>query len=309
MKINEKVKLIVSAKIPVILLGPPGIGKNFLLREVSQELGLKYLVLEGTSILRDDVNGLSIVDSGKTIMTPSWILELVEKQPTLLVIDELSSMKEEIQTSLHGLFHGQERRVGSFKLPDHVYIAATGNDDGDHVIGITTPIQNRSMIIKILKPMEPQYKSKELNQFLALNQDFFFSRPKEDYIGPWPTPRTWGIIDDLLQRYDKEIVFELGAYAVGPDAIVQFKKFLTEHKYDLFEDPIGWVINEFRKGGNKVEILRYVFDKKKEAFTFVLKHIIDSGLLSSEEYDRLMKGKILEFMSKKDFIIKDLMSK
>ncbi len=307
MEIKEKVKLIVSAKIPVILVGPPGVGKNFLLREISEELGLKYLVLEGTSILRDDVNGLSIVDSGKTIMTPSWILNLVEKQPTLLVIDELTSMKEEIQTSLHGLFHSQERRVGSFNLPDHVHIAATGNDDGDHVIGITTPIQNRSMIIELRKPTEPKYRTPILNSFLSLNRDFFFSIPKEDMIGPWPTPRTWSIIDELLQKYDLDKVLELGAYAVGNDAIIQFKKFVTEQKYDLYNDPIGWALHKIKKGENKVKILKEIFDKKRESFIFVFKHMIETDLLSKKEYSELVKEpNIISFLNERDMFLQDL---
>lgn len=303
---KEKIKKIIKARIPVILLGPPGVGKNFLLREVAGELNLKYLVLEGTSILRDDVNGLSIVVSGKTIMTPSWIIELVEKEPTLLVIDEISSMKEEIQTSLHGLFHSQERRVGSFLLPDHVYIAATGNDDGDHVLGITSPILNRAMIVEFKKPTDPKYKSRELVEFLTLNRDLFFTYQKEDSLGPWPTPRTWGMVDELIAQYGIKDALELGIYAVGREAMIQFQKFVKEYKADIYEDPMGWALGELKKGKNVVKVLREVFEKRSQAFTFVLTRVIENGLMTKPEYRELVKGRILSFLSQQGDLLKEI---
>ena len=93
---KECIATAVELDLPILLWGPPGVGKSASVKQIGEALGYKVLVLPLQLMEPNDLLGYGIVESGRTkFCPPSWVDELNEN--TILFLDELSQVAPETQ--------------------------------------------------------------------------------------------------------------------------------------------------------------------------------------------------------------------
>ncbi|MEU5950385.1 AAA family ATPase [Micromonospora sp. NPDC047465] len=227
----EALALAVSANLPVLLWGEPGIGKSATLQQLADGLGLPLETVIASVHEPSDFAGLPIVgDSpatdGVPMAPPDWAVRLARTGSGLLFFDELSSAPPAVQAALLRVV--LERRVGSLALPASVRIVAAANPptsaaDGWH---LAPPLANRFVHLHwthdartvarglagtwpavTVPEVRPGRTATALARARGAIAGFLTARPglthhlpadAEARGGAWPSPHTWEMVLRLL---------------------------------------------------------------------------------------------------------------
>ena len=163
--IDEAYAICIQARVPVILWGPPGIGKTMRTQAIARSLGMSLVeqvcstwdptdvglpVVERrkkqaeaqAAVLSKLEGNLEIYDGDRFVrVPPQWAVECDGK--TLLYLDEFSCTPPAVQAAALKIVG--ERKCGDFKLPDGLSIALTANP-ADQAAGgwdLAAPMANR----------------------------------------------------------------------------------------------------------------------------------------------------------------------
>jgi hypothetical protein len=139
---KKMLKKYLQAKLRVLLVGPPGIGKTARILAVAKELGYEVVVMRASLAERVDFGGALVPDL-KAGITREIPLETIAKlrastKPTLLFLDDLGQAPIDVQAALMRLFDN-----GS--LPDNVVVWGATNRPADKA-GVTClcePLRSR----------------------------------------------------------------------------------------------------------------------------------------------------------------------
>ncbi|SMC83963.1 AAA family ATPase [Kibdelosporangium aridum] len=140
--------LAVSANLPVLLWGEPGIGKSAGMQQLADGLGVPLETVIASVHEPSDFAGLPVVgadpaNSGVTMAPPDWALRLSRNGGGMVFFDELSSAPPAVQAALLRVV--LERQVGSLRLPEPVRVVAAANPPSSAADGwhLTPPLANR----------------------------------------------------------------------------------------------------------------------------------------------------------------------
>ena len=145
----------INAKRPVMLWGPPGIGKSEIIEQIGKQtnrnvIDLRLLLLEPT-----DLRGIPYFNSKSNKMdwAPPVDLPANDNDTSILFLDEINAAPQSVQAAAYQLI--LNRRIGTYKLPDGVAVVCAGNRESDR--GVTyrmpSPLANRIIHIE----MEPNF--------------------------------------------------------------------------------------------------------------------------------------------------------
>ncbi|MFG3065303.1 AAA family ATPase [Streptomyces sp. NPDC048231] len=144
----EALTVAVAADLPVLLWGPPGIGKTAALTQLSTALRLPLTTVIASVHEPSDFSGLPVVGAdparqGVPMAPPDWAVRLVRAGKGLLFLDELSTAPPAVQAALLRLV--LERRIGALQLPPGVRIVAAANPRSSAADGweLSPPLANR----------------------------------------------------------------------------------------------------------------------------------------------------------------------
>jgi hypothetical protein len=236
--------LAISANLPVLLWGQPGIGKSSVIERLAGDLQLPLETVIASVHEPSDFAGLPIVGpdparEGIPMAPPDWAVRLHRSRRGVLFLDELSSAPPAVQAALLRVV--LERRVGSLTLPPAIRIIAAANPAETAADGwqLAAPLANRfvhlpwlhdpGIVVRglagcwphVLPPrLVPTGLDAAVRKARALVCGFLTARP--DYThrlptgieargGAWPSPRTWEMALRLM-------AFAFAAEA-GPDAL------------------------------------------------------------------------------------------
>ena len=204
-----------SKKRPVFIWGPPGVGKSDVLAQIAEEgnnllIDLRMALLDPT-----DIKGYPYRDEDTNKMMWAAPAELPsedlasEYETVYLFLDELNSAPPSVQATAYQLI--LNRRVGQYKLPDNVVIAAAGNRDTDK--GVTyrmpSPLANRFLHLEI-EVDHTDWQTWAVDNdiipdvvgYLAFaKQDLFDFDPKSSSRS-FATPRSWAFVSQMLEDSD-----------------------------------------------------------------------------------------------------------
>ena len=128
-----------------MLHGRPGIGKTDIVAQLAEATGSRLYDLRLTTIEPQDLRGLPYYDhdAKRTVWYRPEDLPDDPSRPAILFLDELTAAAPNLQPTVYGLL--QERRVGSHRLPDSVFIVAAGNavEDGAIAYDMGTALSDR----------------------------------------------------------------------------------------------------------------------------------------------------------------------
>ncbi|CAM4065850.1 AAA family ATPase [Kibdelosporangium persicum] len=144
----QALALAVSANLPVLLWGEPGIGKSAGMRQLADGLGVSLETVIASVHEPSDFAGLPVVGAdpaheGVTMAPPDWAVRLVKAGKGLVFFDELSSAPPAVQAALLRVV--LERQVGSLRLPETVRVVAAANPPSSAADGwhLSPPLANR----------------------------------------------------------------------------------------------------------------------------------------------------------------------
>jgi len=220
----EALTLAVSADLPVLLWGEPGIGKTAALNQLATALDLPLTTVIASVHEPSDFSGLPVVGDdpaaqGVPMAPPDWAVRLVRAGKGLLFLDELSTAPPAVQAALLRLV--LERRVGALRLPPGVRIVAAANPPSSAADGweLSAPLANRfvhlqwtynhDVVVRGLGgtwPVAalPRLDAGRLRAAVAFARravcEFLIARPTLVHRlpnsetrrgGAWPSPRSW----------------------------------------------------------------------------------------------------------------------
>lgn len=192
------------------LVGPPGIGKTAIAREVHQRMGPAALleVRDLTSIPPEDLSGLPFRSEGRTRYEPQeWLWRLCQPGVSgVLVLDDLPAAGPAQAAGCRQL--ALDRKIGTHTLSPDVLLVVTGNRREDKARASTLPSHflNSVMVLEV----DPDFKewvrwfSQQggdplIPAFLSRRDAMFSALPVEaDKNGCFPTPRTWTMLSNVL---------------------------------------------------------------------------------------------------------------
>ncbi|MGW2836852.1 sigma 54-interacting transcriptional regulator [Streptomyces sp. NPDC001493] len=227
----EALTLAVSADLPVLLWGEPGIGKTAALTQLADSLGLPLTTVIASVHEPTDFSGLPIVGDdpevrGVPMAPPQWAVELVRAGRGLLFLDELSTATPAVQAALLRVV--LERRVGALQLPAEVRIVAAANPSASAADGweLSPPLANRfvhlywthdrEVVVRGLGGVWPRaelprlaperlpeavaFARRAVCGFLEARPTLIHRLPSTETRrgGAWPSPRSWEAALTLL---------------------------------------------------------------------------------------------------------------
>lgn len=220
----QALTLAVSADLPVLLWGEPGIGKTAALHQLAESLSLPLTTVIASVHEPSDFSGLPVLGAdpevhGVPMAPPDWAVRLVRAGHGLLFLDELSTAPPAVQAALLRLV--LERRVGALRLPPGVRIVAAANPRSSASDGweLTAPLANRFVHLQwtydhdvvvrglggtwpraALPRLDPDrlrdavaFARRAVCTLLAARPALVHQLPRNEARrgGPWPSPRSW----------------------------------------------------------------------------------------------------------------------
>ncbi|MBK3530620.1 AAA family ATPase [Streptomyces sp. MBT67] len=227
----EALTLAVSADLPVLLWGEPGIGKTAALTQLAASLDLPLTTVIASVHEPSDFSGLPIVgddpaEQGVPMAPPDWAVRLVRAGKGLLFLDELSTAPPAVQAALLRLV--LERRIGALQLPPGVRIVAAANPRSSAADGweLSPPLANRFVHLQwihdhevvvsglagtwpraTLPRLDPQklpeavdFARRAVCGLLSARPTLVHRLPTTETRrgGPWPSPRSWDMTLNLI---------------------------------------------------------------------------------------------------------------
>ena len=206
---------------PVILWGPPGIGKSELVQDIGDELGALVIDLRMALLDPTDLRGIGFynpqtntMDWAPPVDLPSPELAAQHKH-IVLFLDEMNSAPPAVQSAAYQLI--LNRQIGQYKLPDNVVIIAAGNRETDK--GVTyrmpAPLANRFVHFEMRVDFESwltwavthNIHSDVIGYLSDHKIDLFDFNPTSSSRS-FATPRSWTFVSDILAEHmnDKQVM-------------------------------------------------------------------------------------------------------
>ena len=241
-------ELLVAARQPVMVWGPPGIGKSDIARQVAERRQAQYWDLRATTLDPVDLRGLPYLEeepaapNGRiTRWAPPDLLPPQQSQEQHLInLDEITTVSDAVQAALYQLV--LDRACGDYKLPEGAAIIACGNRQTDRAVAhrMSSALASRFVHLTLKTSVDEwcQWANREkirieIVSFIArfrpqLLHDF---DPNSQHPAQ-PCPRTWQAASRILEGMSADARLHPGVGrkllegAIGPAAAAEFDAYL-----------------------------------------------------------------------------------
>lgn len=197
---------------PVMIWGPPGIGKTAVVNQFSELVGLPCVSLLGSQLAPEDIIGIPQIKDDKSVfVTPKLIKR---EEPYVLFLDELNACSQEVQKAFYSLI--LEHRIGEYIMPEGSIIIAAGNRAQDSAIvkTMSSALINRMFHVELKIRAQNWLKWAYENDLHPWVIDYISQRPDHLFSVPpkteetFSTPRSWHMLSDVLKECDTEKLTE-----------------------------------------------------------------------------------------------------
>ena len=253
--------LLIEARQPVMVWGPPGCAKSEIAQRVAAEGGRTYCDVRALLLDPVDLRGIPWRDGdNRTRWAPPDFLPPSTSTALYLVnLEELPSGVPMVQAALFQLV--RDRKCGEYELPEGASLMACGNRESDRgvVHRMPTPLASRFVHLEI-KVDVPDWCSWAAGSGIAPEALFYIQmRPEmlhqfdpQSREAAFACPRTWEFVSNIVSQrgnLDPGVERALFRGAVGEAAAVEFSAFLKiwrelPHPKAVIDDPENALVPE-----------------------------------------------------------------
>jgi hypothetical protein len=222
---------------PVMLWGPPGVGKSQIVAQVAERHGVKLIDIRLSQMEPSDLRGIPFrAESSVEWAVPSMLPNAERHgEEGILFLDEITSAPPSVSAAAYQLI--LDRKLGEYEVPRGWAIIAAGNRQGDRGVtySMPAPLANRFSHYEVDINLDDWVAWAYAHQideriiaFLRFRQDLLFDFDPAHNPVAFASPRSWEFAHRALQKFDEKHELLLGALqaCVGKAAGVELKAFV-----------------------------------------------------------------------------------
>lgn len=231
------------AHTPVMLWGPPGVGKSQVIAQIARRYGVPLIDLRLSQMEPTDLRGVPFRKGDLVEWSVPALLPDAARHGArgILFLDEITSAAPTVTAAAYQLI--LDRRLGEYQVPAEWVIFAAGNRYGDR--GVTyvmpAPLANRFTHYEIEPHLDDWVGwahaagiDERVIAFLRFRPDLLFDfNPAHNPVA-FPSPRSWEYAHRALAKFGDvpHLMLDALKACVGAAAGVEFKAFL-DHAGEL----------------------------------------------------------------------------
>ncbi len=223
---------------PVMLWGPPGVGKSDMVREVAEKHQVPVIDIRLSQMEPSDLRGIPFRTNGTVDWAIPSLLPNSERHGAegILFLDEITSAPPTVSAAAYQLI--LDRRLGEYQVPDGWAIFAAGNRQGDRGVtySMPAPLANRFSHFEVETNLDDwvawAYRNgidERVIAFLRFRPELLFDFDPAHNPVAFPSPRSWEFAHRALQKFDNHPQLLQGTLqaCVGPAAGVELHAFVS----------------------------------------------------------------------------------
>ena len=228
---------------PVMVWGPPGIGKSQIVARVAKQHNVPVIDVRLSQMEPTDLRGIPFRDGDHVVWSIPALLPNAAKHGArgILFLDEITSAPPTVTAAAYQLI--LDRRLGEYRVPDGWAIFAAGNRHGDRGVtyAMPAPLANRFTHYDLEAHLDDwiawayQHDIDErVIAFLNFRPELLFEMKSSATLAAFPSPRTWEYASRALKKFGDapELLLDGLQASVGAAAGIEFKAFM-DHIRDL----------------------------------------------------------------------------
>lgn len=222
---------------PVMLWGPPGVGKSQMIAQIADKHGVHVVDVRLSQMEPTDLRGIPFrVDDVVEWAIPALLPDVKRHgEEGILFLDEITSAAPTVSAAAYQLI--LDRRLGEYRVPDGWAIFAAGNRQGDRGVTYTmpSPLANRFAHFEVDTHLDDwvawAYENgidERVIAFLRFRPELLFDFDPAHNPVAFPSPRSWEFAHRALQKFGDNPDLLLGGLqaCVGPAAGIELKAFI-----------------------------------------------------------------------------------
>ena len=198
---------------PVMIWGPPGVGKSQLVAEVARQHSVPLIDIRLSQLEPSDLRGIPFRTDELVQWAVPGMLPDTERHGSsgILFMDEITSATPAVSAAAYQLI--LDRCLGEYRVPDGWVIFAAGNRQGDRGVtySMPTPLANRFTHFGFDANLDDWVVwahrhgiDDRVIAFLRFRPELLFDfDPALDPVA-FPTPRSWEFAHRALKKFDSK---------------------------------------------------------------------------------------------------------
>src|SRR5690606_7736890 len=195
---------------PVMLWGPPGVGKSQMVAQVAARFSVPVIDIRLSQMEPSDLRGIPFrVGDLVEWAVPAMLPDRERHGPAgILFLDEITSAPPSVSAAAYQLI--LDRRLGAYQVPEGWAIFAAGNRQGDR--GVTyimpAPLANRFSHYEVEPSLDDWVTwaygngiDERLIAFLRFRPELLFDFDPAHNPVAFPSPRSWEFAHRALQKF------------------------------------------------------------------------------------------------------------
>jgi hypothetical protein len=222
---------------PVMIWGPPGVGKSELVGQVAAGHGVPLIDVRLSQMEPTDLRGIPYREGNHVFWSvPALLPDARRHGPAgILFLDEITSAPPTVSAAAYQLI--LDRRLGDYQLPPGWAIFAAGNRQGDRGVtyAMPSPLANRFTHYDLDVHLDDWVLwanrsgiDTRLVAFLRFRPDLLFHLDLTHHPMAFPSPRSWAFAHRALGKFadDQALLRDALIACVGPVAGMECLAFL-----------------------------------------------------------------------------------
>lgn len=222
---------------PVMLWGPPGVGKSQIVAQVGQRHAVPVIDLRLSQMEPSDLRGIPFREGHLVEWAIPAMLPDTQRHGAqgILFLDEITSAVPSVSAAAYQLI--LDRRLGDYRVPEGWAIFAAGNRQGDRGVTYTmpAPLANRFSHFEVELNLDDwvawayQHQLDErVIGFLRFRPELLFKFDPAHNPVAFPTPRSWEFAHRALQKFanSPQLLLNTLQACVGTAAGIELKAFI-----------------------------------------------------------------------------------
>ena len=223
---------------PVMLWGPPGVGKSQMVAHVAARHRAPVIDIRLSQMEPSDLRGIPFRVEGRVDWAVPSILPDAERHGSagILFLDEITSAPPAVSAAAYQLI--LDRRLGDYEVPAHWAIFAAGNRQGDRGVtySMPAPLANRFSHFEVDVHLDDWVGWAYANgiderviAFLRFRPELLFDFDPAHNPVAFPSPRSWEFAHRGLRKFEDHPELLQGTLqaCVGPAAGIELHAFVS----------------------------------------------------------------------------------